>query len=94
MRQQAEGGREGVGAAPGRDEGAAGPSPVLDWTATAKRALLTGLAVVLPAVLTVYILWLLFQVTGAIFAVPVEFLAGHLVGWSLGGRPPPSSAQP
>lgn len=50
-----------------------------------KRSLLTGLAVLLPAALTVYILWLLFRITGAFFAVPVEFVARNLFGRNLGG---------
>ncbi|MBI2564357.1 MAG: DUF502 domain-containing protein, partial [candidate division NC10 bacterium] len=58
---------------------------VADWPAWTKRSLLTGLAVLLPAFLTVYILWLLFRSTGAFFAVPVEFLAGNMFGRSLGG---------
>jgi uncharacterized membrane protein len=57
----------------------------MDWAARMKRSLLTALAVLLPAVLTVYILWLLFRVTGAFFAVPVEFLARSLLGRNLGG---------
>jgi uncharacterized membrane protein len=56
-----------------------------DWPAWGKRCLLSGLAVLLPAVLTLYILWLLFRITGAFFAVPVEFVAGSVFGWSLGG---------
>lgn len=50
-----------------------------------KRRLLSGLAVLLPAVLTLYILWLLFRITGALFAVPVEFVAGSLFGSRPGG---------
>lgn len=61
------------------------PTSLADWPAWIKRSLLTGLAVLLPAFLTVYILWLLFRITGAFFAVPVEFLASNLLGWSLGG---------
>ncbi len=48
-----------------------------------RRSLLTGLAVVLPGVVTVYILWVLFRVTGAVLAVPVEFLVRNLVGRDL-----------
>ena len=61
------------------------PRSLAEWPAWIKRSLLTGLAVLLPAVLTVYILWLLFRITGAFFAVPVEFLASSLLGRSLGG---------
>jgi uncharacterized membrane protein len=61
------------------------PASAADWPAWIKRSLLTGLVVVLPAVLTVYILWLLFRITGAFFAVPVEFLARNLLGRGLGG---------
>jgi uncharacterized membrane protein len=60
------------------------PTSVADWRAWIKRSLLTGLAAVLPAVLTVYILWLLFRITGAFFAMPVDFLASNLFGRSLG----------
>ena len=40
------------------------PRSLAEWPAWIKRSLLTGLAVLLPAVLTVYILWLLFRITG------------------------------
>jgi len=48
-----------------------------------RRSLLAGLAVVLPGIVTLYILWVLFRVTGAVLAMPVEFLARHLVGRDL-----------
>jgi uncharacterized membrane protein len=50
-----------------------------------KRSLLAGLVVVLPAALTLYILAFLFRVTGAVFAVPVQFLVRPLVGREMGG---------
>jgi uncharacterized membrane protein len=49
-----------------------------------RRCLLGGLAVLLPAVLTLYILWLLFRIVGAVVAGPVDLVAGNLFGRSLG----------
>jgi uncharacterized membrane protein len=58
-----------------------------DWTAWMRRCVLSGLAVLLPAVLTLYILWLLFRIVGAFVAGPVDVVAGSLFGWRLGTVP-------
>ncbi|MBI4390414.1 MAG: DUF502 domain-containing protein [candidate division NC10 bacterium] len=61
------------------------PPSAASWAARGKRSLLAGLVVVLPAALTLYILVFLFRVTGAAFAVPVEFLVRPLIGREVGG---------
>ncbi|MBI3002469.1 MAG: DUF502 domain-containing protein [candidate division NC10 bacterium] len=61
------------------------PPSAASWAARGKRSLLAGLVVVLPAALTLYILVFLFRVTGAAFAVPVEFLVRPFIGREVGG---------